>query len=103
MANGHITGTPHEEPLDAQPFFAGRRAFRSAAAEAAMIYDATGGSRRAAWHLTITREESGRPHLVFHAKSLDLDELKACADEARRQRRDLKIMLRAPSGAITEL
>jgi hypothetical protein len=68
-----------------------------------MIHDATGGSRRAAWHLTITREERGRPQLVFHAKSLDRDELKACARAARRRRRDLKIMLRAPSGAITEL
>jgi hypothetical protein len=68
-----------------------------------MILDATGGSRRAAWHLTITREESGQPHLVFHAKSLEADELKACARAARRRRGDLKIMLRAPSGAITEL
>jgi hypothetical protein len=33
----------------------------------------------------------------------DQIELKACADEARRQRKDVKIMLRAPSGAITEL
>jgi hypothetical protein len=71
--------------------------------ETAMIHDATGGSRRAAWHLTITRELRGRQHLVFQAKSLDRDELKACAHEARRQRPDLKIMLRAPSGAITEL
>jgi hypothetical protein len=67
-----------------------------------MIHDATGGSRRPAWHLTITREERGRPHLVFQAKSLQVDELKACAHEARRQRRDLKIMLRAPSGSVTE-
>jgi hypothetical protein len=67
-----------------------------------MIIDATGGSRRPAWHLTITREVDSIIRLVFQAKSLDRDELTACARHARRERRDLKIILRAPTGLIIE-
>jgi hypothetical protein len=67
-----------------------------------MIIDATGGRRRPAYHLTITCEVGGQPQLVFWAKSLDSDELAACARHARRKRKDLKIMLRAPNGAITD-
>jgi hypothetical protein len=67
-----------------------------------MIIDATGDRRRPAYHLTITREVKGRPLLVFQAKSLDSDQLVACAKHARGERADLKIMLRAPNGTITD-